>query len=80
MVIFVKIARDAHRVDAALARECERTLERRAQLSAALRSECRIVSAEGHLEMDIGDVQNAVLQDDPFMRSDRAARDVLCAG
>jgi hypothetical protein len=80
MVIFVKIPRDAHRIDAAFASECERTLERRAQLSATLCTERRVVSAERHLEMDIGDVQNAVLQDVPFMRSDRAARDVLRAG
>jgi len=80
VTILVKIARDAYRVDAVFACECESTLERRAQLSAALRSERRIASAESHLKMDVSDVQDAVLQGVPFMRSDRAARDVLRAG
>jgi hypothetical protein len=80
MAIFVQVARDAHRVDFALACENERTLERGAQLRAALRAKCRIVSAECRLEMDVSDVQNAVLQDSPFMRRARATRDVIRAG
>jgi hypothetical protein len=42
--------------------ESKRALERGAQLSASLRAESRFVTAECHLQMDVGDVEDAVPQ------------------
>ncbi len=69
MPVFVEISGNADRVDPLLPRETESTLERRAQLCAASCAERRFVSAECHLEMDVGDMEDTVTQVDPFRRA-----------
>jgi len=58
--VFIQIACDAERVDATFFGERERAFERLTQLLAMLSAEGGIGTGERHVEVDVGDVQDAI--------------------
>jgi cation:H+ antiporter len=58
--VFVQIARDGDGIDTSLARERQRALERVAKLLAPAFAEPRLEPGERHVEMHVGDVQDAI--------------------